>query len=183
MSYDIKEVLFHYTTGNVFKRILKQESIIPDRSEPNNDGEIATVTFSSNPIWENSRYRVGKLPTGKLVLMSKELLRKFDGGLYRIVVPKTVAPLDWVDMKDKCGMSRDCIRAIYDFGIEVGARTSQWFGTLESVPENVWITVEKLNDKDEWVELTEDDIPEPSDEDAPLVEIPEDAIIGDEKSL
>src|ERR1041385_8974796 len=116
-------VLYHYTTGNVFKKILKQGAILPDRSEPENEKEIPTVTFSSNPIWEKTRFRVGRMPDGQLVMLSQKLLQKFDGGLVRIVVSADLAPLTWHDMRDQCGMSGGAIQGIYDFAISVGART------------------------------------------------------------
>jgi hypothetical protein len=149
------EVLYHYTTGTIFQKILEQRAILPDKTEPENEHETPTVTFSSNPVWENSRYRVGRTGDGKLIMMGKNLLKQFDGGLIRIVVPKTVAPLDWHTMKETCGMSKQAIKGIYDFAIEVGSQTSQWFATTESVPEEVWISVEKLNDQNEWLELTD----------------------------
>jgi hypothetical protein len=111
------------------------------------------------------------MPDGQLVLMNQKLLKEFDNGLIRIVVPKSVAPLDWKATKDQCGMSREAIQGIYNFAIEVGARTNEWFVTTEPVPEDVWITVEKMNDQDEWVELPDDEIPEPVEELAPVVEI------------
>ena len=170
----MEPVLYHYTTGTVFKKILKQGAILPDKNEPDNEKETATVTFSSNPVWEATRFRVGRLPDGQLVMLGKNLLNKFDGGLLRIVVPASIAPMDWHTMRDTCGMSRDAIKGIYDFAISVGARTSQWFGTTEAVPEDSWITIEKLGENDTWVELPEDEIPVVEDEDpSPVVEIPE----------
>lgn len=158
------EVLYHYTTGNVFKRILHQGAIEPDRTEPNNEKEIPTVTFSSHPEWERTRFRVGKLKDGQLVMMNKTLLRQYDGGLIRIVVPGSIAPLDWHAMKDTCGISKEAMKGIYDFAISVGARTSHWFATTERVPEDQWINVEKMTMDGQWVELPEDEIPEPSAE-------------------
>lgn len=159
------EVLYHYTTGNVFKRILHQGAIEPDRTEPNNETETPTVTFSSNPEWERTRFRVGRTPDGQLIMMNQALLKQFDGGLIRIIVPGIVAPLDWHTMKDTCGMSREAIKGIYDFAISVGARTSQWFATTERVTESVWTNVEKMNDEGQWVELPENEIPEASEGD------------------
>lgn len=168
------QVLYHYTTGTVFKKILKQGAILPDKNEPDNEKETATVTFSSNPIWENTRFRVGRLPDGQLVMLGKNLLNKFDGGLLRIVVPASMAPMDWHTMRDSCGMSRDAIKGIYDFAVSVGARTSHWFGTTETVPEDAWITVEKLDENDTWIELPEDEIPNVEEEDSsPVVDVPE----------
>ena len=156
------EVLYHYTTSNVFKRILHQGAIEPDRTEPKNEKEIPTVTFSSHPIWERTRFRVGKMKNGELVMMDGGLLQRYDGGLIRIVVPGNIAPLDWHAMKDTCNISKEALKGIYDFALQVGARTSQWFATTERVPEEQWINVEKLSTEGEWVELPEDEIPEPS---------------------
>jgi hypothetical protein len=174
---DYSNVVFHYTTGNVFKKILKQGAILPDRSEPDNEKETPTVTFSTHPVWEKTRFRVGRMPDGQLVMLSQALLKKFDGGLVRIVVPAEIAPLTWHDMKDECGMSSSAIKGIYDFAISVGARTSHWFATTKPVPEDIWITVEKMDENDAWVEMPEDEIPNVDDEvdTSPVVEIPHDA--------
>lgn len=165
------EVVYHYTTGNIFRRILHQGAIEPDKTEPQNEKEIATVTFSTHPEWERTRFRVGRLPDGQLILMNQKLLKEFDGGLFRIVVPASVAPLDWKAMKDKSKMSYDAIQGIYNFAISVGARTAHWYSTFERVPEEQWITVEKMNEEGVWVELLDDEIPEPSADDSPVVNI------------
>lgn len=158
------EILYHYTTGNILKRILYQGAIEPDRTEPNNESEIPTVTFSSHPQWEPTRFRVGKLKDGQLIVMGPALLMEHDGGLIRIVVPKSLIPLTWHDMKDSCGISKEATKGIYDFAIKVGARTSHWFATTERVTEDVWINVEKMTPEGVWIELPEDEIPEPSAE-------------------
>ena len=167
-------VLYHYTTGNVFKKILSQGAILPDRSEPDNEKETPTVTFSTHPVWEKTRFRVGRMPDGQLVMLSQALLKKFDGGLVRIVVPADTAKLTWHEMKESCGLSSAAIKGIYDFAISVGARTSHWYATTEPVPEDVWITVEKMDDNDNWIEFPEDEIPEIDAEhsDSPVVDIP-----------
>jgi hypothetical protein len=169
-------ILYHYTTGNVFKKILKQGAILPDKNEPDNEKEVATVTFSSNPVWEETRFRVGRLPDGQLIMLSKKLLQKFDGGLIRIIVPADVAPLNWHAMKETCNISSAAAKGIYDFALNVGARTSQWFGTTETVPEDVWINVEKLNENNNWVEMSEDEIPDPDTieiDPSPVIDVPE----------
>jgi hypothetical protein len=171
MSLKAPETLYHYTTGSVFRRILHQRAIEPDRTEPNNEKEIPTVTFSSHPVWERTRFRVGKTSEGQLIVMNQELLKQFDGGLIRIVVPGSIAPLDWHAMRETCGISRDALKGIYDFAISVGARTSHWFGTTERVPEELWLNVEKMNDDGQWVDLPEDEIPEPSADDTPFVSL------------
>ena len=180
MSLKAPEIIYHYTTGNVFKRILHQGAIEPDRSEPQNEKEVPTVTFSSHPEWERTRFRVGRTPEGQLLIMNQMLLKQFDGGLIRIVVPGKIAPLDWKAMKDTCGMSRYAIDGIYDFALSVGARTSHWFGTTERVPEELWIAVEKMNDEGQWVELPEDEIPEPSADETPFVSLAEPVQINEE---
>ena len=171
----MNDILFHYTTGTVFKKILKQGAILPDKNEPDNEKEIPTVTFSSHPIWEKTRFRVGRLPDGQLVMLSQKLLQKYDGGLIRISVPASVAPMDWHTLRDTCGMSRAAIQGIYDFAISVGARTSEWFGTTEPVSEDVWINVEKMDDNGVWIDLPENEIPALEDEveDSAVVDVPE----------
>jgi hypothetical protein len=158
------DTLFHYTTGNVFRRILHAGAIVPDKTEPENPKEIATATFSAHPEWEPTRFRVGKLPNGKLVMLNKLLLQQFDGGLIRITVPGSVTPMDWKEMKEKCGMSKQAIKGIYDFAISVGARTSHWFGTFEPVTEEQWLNVEILDANGSWREITDEEIPEPTAE-------------------
>ena len=169
------KVLYFYTTGNVFKKILKQGAILPDRNEPDNEKETPTVMFSTNPIWEKSRFRVGRMPDGQLIMMSQTLLKKFDGGLIRIIVPADIAPLTWFDIKDQCGMSSTAIKGIYDFAISVGARSSEWFATTKEVPEALWINVEKIDENDCWIEMPENEIPDVDEVEidaSPVVDIP-----------
>jgi hypothetical protein len=171
---DYSNVVFHYTTGSMFRKILAQGAILPDRSEPDNEKEVATVNFSSNPVWEATRFRVGRTPDGQLVMLNKKLLNQFDGGLIRIVVPAEIAPLTWHEMRDNCGMSSQAIKGIYDFAISVGARTSEWFFSIKYVPEDTWITVEKMIEDESWIELPEDEIPNiETVEDSPVVAVPE----------
>lgn len=156
------ELLWHYTTLDIFKRILKQGAILPDRTEPNNENEIATVTFSSNQEWEGTRYRVGRLPDGRLVMMNRTLLQHFCG-LVRIGVQPEVAPMDWHMMKDKAGLSKQAQKAIYDFAIGVGARTSHWHGTFSPVTEDQWVIVQNFNDNDGWVDMIRNQYPNVDD--------------------
>lgn len=151
-------VVYHYTTGNLLKKILQQKAILPDKSNPENNKEIPTVVFSSNPVWENTRFRVGKLPDGQIIMMSKPLLQKFDGGCFRIIVPKSVTSLDWHGMKDYCFMDSSTIKAIYNFAISVKARTSEWFATPNVISEDVWIDVQKLDENENWIELPLEEI-------------------------
>ena len=172
----MENVLYHYTTGNVFKKILKQGAILPDKNEPDNEKETATVTFSSHPEWEKTRFRVGRMPDGQLIMMSKKLLQKFDGGLIRIVVPAAIAPMTWHEMKEKCNLSSAAVKGIYDFAIQVGARTSHWYGTTEAVPEDLWLNVEKLDENETWVELPAEEIPNVDEievDESPVVAVPE----------
>lgn len=157
----MEPVLYYYTSGTILNRILKQKAILPDRSEPQNSKEIPTVVLSSNPVWEKTKYRVGETSQGKLIMMNKKLLQTFDGGLYRITIPKEIGKMDWHTMKDICHLSGPCIKSIYNFSISVGARTSQWFGTTESIPEETWISIERLDDKDQWISMAQDDMPNP----------------------
>ena len=174
------KVLYHYTTGSVFKKILKQGAILPDRNEPDNEKEIPTVTFSSHPVWEKTRFRVGRTPDGQLVMLSQNLLKKFDGGLVRITVPAEIAPLTWHETKEQCGMSPAAIKGIYDFAISVGARTSHWFATTQAVPEDVWINVEKMDENDNWIDLPDEEIPDDAEvNDSPVVDIPAEIFIPD----
>jgi hypothetical protein len=79
-------------------------------------------------------------------------------------------------MRDSCGMAQPAIKGIYDFAISVGARTSEWFFTTEAVPEDAWITVEKMLEDETWVELPESEIPDPDTievDASPVVPVPE----------
>jgi hypothetical protein len=165
-----QQLIWHYTTGDVFKRILKQGAILPDKSEPDNPKERPTVTFSTNQDWERTRYRVGRLPDGQLVMMGKKLLNQFCGGLIRIGVHPNLAPMDWHEMKDRVGLSRNALKGIYEFALNVGARTSQWFSTFLPIPEDQWLSVQKYTTEGTWIDLPEDEIPDVTDvEEVPLV--------------
>src|ERR1039458_9484762 len=94
-------MIYHYTSFDIFKRILKQGSILPDRNEPQNEKELPTVTFSAHPFWEPTRYRVGRFPNGQVVMLNKSLLEQFCGGLVRIAVEPVVAPMDWHAMRSE----------------------------------------------------------------------------------
>jgi hypothetical protein len=146
-------LIYHYTTFDTFRQILEQKAILPDKTEPDNPTEIPTVTFSADQDWERTRYRIGKLANGQLMVMDKELLNHNCGGLIRIGVNPEIAPMDWHEMKDKTGLSRQATKGIYDFAIFVGARTRDWYATFEPVPEEQWITVQKWTAEETWVDL------------------------------
>ena len=158
------DLIYHYTTFDIFKRLLKQQAILPDRSETQNEKEIPTVTFSAHPEWEPTRYRVGRLPNGQVILLNKMLLQQFCGGLIRIGVKPEVAPMNWYTMKDRVGMSSAAMKGIYDFAISVGARTSHWFGTFEDVPDDLWVSVQILKN-DQWRDIEDSDLPNLEDVD------------------
>jgi len=165
--------LYHYTTFDTFKRMLKQGEIKPDRSEPENQNEIPTVTFSSHPEWEPTRYRVGKLPNGQMIMMNRLLLEKFCGGIVRIVVKSETAPMSWYEMKDEVGLSQSVKKGLYDFALHVGARTSHWFGTFKSVPESDWVNVQIFKG-DQWTDLAPEEIPSLDDVD---LDVPQPSVV------
>lgn len=156
------DLIYHYTSFDIFKRLLKQQAILPDRSEPQNEKEIPTVTFSKNQEWEATRYRVGRFPNGQIIMMNRPLLERFCGGLVRIGVKPELAPMDWHDMKDRVGLSKGAINGIYDFAIRVGARTSHWYGTFDQIPEAQWIVVQ-LFKEGQWQDIQDDEIPNVDD--------------------
>ncbi len=145
------DLIYHYTTVKLFQKILEQSTILPDKTEPNNPHEIPTTNFSSHPVWEPTRFQLGKTKAGQMILMDKQLLCKYFEGLIRIGVKPEVAPMDWFAIKEKSAMSREAIKSIYDYAIQVGAKTSQWFATFESVPEDQWETIEKFDlESNQW---------------------------------
>ncbi len=146
---------FHERTTSL---ALKQGAIVPDRTEPQNENEKPTVTFSRHQDWEPTRYRIGRLPNGQLVMMNKMLLHSFCGGLVRIGVNPNVAPMDWHTMRDEIGLSKHARKAIYNFAISVKARTSHWFGSYVPVPKAAWVCIQRFQN-DQWVDLENYEIP------------------------
>jgi hypothetical protein len=145
-------LVYHYTCGDAFGPILQDAALLPTKIEPGNLKEIPTVIFSSNPIWEKSRYKTALLPDGSYSILGKEGMNQYCAGLYRIAVDASTAPLDWHDIKEKCGLSKETIAALYGFHLSVGAKTSEWFGTVETVPQSAWLGID-VYEEGNWISL------------------------------
>jgi hypothetical protein len=164
--------VFHYITGDLLKEILDANTLTPTRTEPQNENEIPSITFSKDPDWEKTRCRVAQLPDGNYVLLTRDLLEKHCHGLFRIVVPAEIAPLDWKGIKEELGMSKSAIQAVYDLHVQMGARTSDWSATTKPVPVEQWTSVEHFRDG-KWQSM-------PTEESFLLIERPVERISGDE---
>jgi hypothetical protein len=145
-------LVYHYTCGDALASILRDATLTPCKIEPGNLQEIPTVIFSSNPVWEKTRYKTGLLPDGTETIMGKDQMNLYCAGLYRIAVDAALAPLTWFDIKDQCGLSKKTISALYALHVQVGAKTSEWFGTIEPVPQASWQSIDKWED-DKWISI------------------------------
>src|ERR1035441_4096701 len=105
-------LVYHYTCGDAMASILRDAALIPTKVEPGNLKEIPTVIFSSNPIWEKTRYKTGLLPDGTETILGKDQMNLYCAGLYRIAVDASLAPLDWREIKEQCGLSKETIAAL-----------------------------------------------------------------------
>jgi hypothetical protein len=147
-------LVYHYTCGDAMIGILQDAALHPTKIEPGNLEEIPTVVFSSNPVWEKSRYKTGVLPDGTYTIMGMDRMNEYCAGLYRIAVEASEAPMTWIDIKEQCNLTSETIAALYDLHVSVGARTSEWFATTEIVPQSSWAGIDKYEDG-KWISLLE----------------------------
>jgi hypothetical protein len=152
--------LFHYTTVEKFKQILKDGKIKPATAfvDP---GEKAATWFSFHSEFEPTARKMGIDNQGHAHIMNIDEMTKYAGGVIRIEVDEKTAPLDWKTFKDLSGIKYRVASFLYEKALQQGARVGQWRCTFSEVPEELWLAVEIMKNG-VWEPLSEDDeLPEP----------------------
>ncbi len=134
-------LLWHYTIGHFFQRILNEKTIRPSSTyiEP---AKFPVVWFSRNPVWEPAAMRSLITDDGSVQPLTMEELGQHAGGLYRIGVAKATAPHSWDDFVRLSGLSRDSISRLRRSAKARGANLKDWFASFEPIEASQWQIVE-----------------------------------------
>jgi hypothetical protein len=134
-------VVYHYTTGQNFHRIVGMGAILP-AVDYVPLGEKPIVWFSYDPLWEPTACKSLRDNSGSIIHLDREGTAQHGGGLVRIGVHPRTAPHDWHTLKELSGMSSKIARALYRTAIEKGSRPGNWRGTFDPVPRSNWTSVD-----------------------------------------
>lgn len=137
-------LVYHYTVGGNFKRILASGVILPATAgvlPP----ERPIVWFSTNPLWENTVVKGIPVVGGGYVDMGWAELNRYGIPLIRIGVALETAPLRWRDLREESHMRSAIASALVRVAKRSFAQPGEWRGTFDPVPAKKWVTVETYN--------------------------------------
>lgn len=139
-----KVILWHYTIKDYLSRIIETGEIRPATAGIT-AREKPCVWFSTNQTWEPTANKLIERQDGFICPGTKETTEKYGGGLVRIGVAPETAPHNWHAFKRLSNISAKVAKAMYNAGIDSGAKPSEWFVSFNSVPRPKWLAVETWN--------------------------------------
>ena len=142
-------LLWHYTFGHNFQRILADRTITPSTAYAVKEAR-PVVWFSRNQIWEASATKGLVTDDGTVMNLTMEELRDQGGGLYRIGVAQETAPHNWDDFVRIGKISREVALELRRFAKLRNSNRKDWFVSFEPVVQDKWVAVEVL-DNHTWV--------------------------------
>lgn len=140
-----ENIVWHYTHNNSMFGILKDWQIKPATTFVDTSKEQPIVWFSKNPHWERTVAR----PFDPVKCTLAPGTR-----LFRIGVPRSVAPHNWTALRLLSGMDSRTANGLVRTAKEWGADPLDWFGSFESVASDKWESVEEFL-KGKWMSFME----------------------------
>jgi hypothetical protein len=142
-------LLWHYTFGHNFQRILADKTIKPSTAYAVKEAR-PVVWFSRNQIWEAAATKGLVTDDGTVMNLTMDELRDQGGGLYRIGVAQETAPHNWDDFVRLSGSSREIVAELRRIAKIRNSSLKDWFASFEPVDQSKWLAVEVLHNH-EWV--------------------------------
>ena len=142
-------LLWHYTFGHNFQRILADQTIKPSTAYAVKEAR-PVVWFSRNQIWEAAATKGLVTDDGTVQNFTMEELREHGGGLYRFGVAPESAPHNWDDFERLSGSSREVIAELRRIAKIRNSSRKDWFASFEPVDQSKWLAVEVM-DNHKWV--------------------------------
>lgn len=152
---------WHYTVGVRFKSIVEDGVILPATAGVP-DGERPAVWFSVREPWEPTANKLMRRPNGDLVVLDREETAEAGGGLVRIGVARSAAPVSWREYLRTSGITKKMAEGLAASARRQGSNPALWFVSYHAVPRDLWRAVQVWHEG-EWVEVlnggdkTEDD--------------------------
>ena len=138
--------LWHYTPASRLQDILVSGYLRPS-VEPG-ENEKPVVWFSSNPSWENSVIKYGRIEEQELLVLTESSMKE-TCGLGRIEVKYTKNIIPWMEVKESNGVHS----IINDFSEIAGelldGNPKEWFASYIKCDMQDWLSVEIWKD-DLW---------------------------------
>jgi hypothetical protein len=139
------QTVWHYTTGHLLAKILADGYIRPAAESVVLD-ERPVVWFSGNPFFEMTALKgIVDSRTGHRRTATMEEMFRVGGGLGRIEVAQSAAPLGWRKIQRKAHIDPGFARALQHTAHKVGSDPNEWLGSLTAVPRQKWLSVETFN--------------------------------------
>src|SRR5262249_43103036 len=104
--------VWHYTVGKRLRLILADGEIKPATAGVNGK-ERPAVWFSANEEWEETANKMTYDSFGVPVFLNKQQTHEHSGGLARIGVDPSTAPVRWHEFKERSGIPSKIAKAIY----------------------------------------------------------------------
>jgi hypothetical protein len=146
-------MLWHYTVKYRLDAILR-DNLIKPAAEGVRPGATPAVWFSSNQDWEESANMAYQDDQGRMQPGTKDTTYRMGGGLARIGVLSSTAPMDWNAFKAKSGIKPADAKAMYQAALGHGARPGEWFAVFGGVPRALWAAAQ-VWDGANWIPFDE----------------------------
>lgn len=135
------ERLFHYTVGLRLPEILEDRAIKPTDANLGSRERPAVWTTRS-PVWEETANKSAMTPSGERVLGTKRSTERLCGGLVRIAVRPSAAPIRWQQFVKTSGIKSKTVKRLAASAWAQGSNPVDWWVSYRPIPETEWLAVE-----------------------------------------
>lgn len=147
-------MLYHYTTGHNFVKIIQSHALLPMPLGNELEGEKVAVWFSSNDYWEPTAQKAIKNTVmDEWHLLGMKGTAKLGGGLFRFKVSRENSKImGFNDFARTSNLPERFISGLKKEGRKQGGRYYQWFASYDPVASEDWLGIETWKD-DKWVPI------------------------------
>lgn len=142
---------YHYTPEFRLPEFFNTQVIKLATASVSSKNEKAVAWVSTNPHWENTatkdRY---DLNGNRVHLTFEQQVESF--GCARIEVKPTFKLYNWNHITKLAKTPKGLVKSLEAVGISRGAKPSEWYGSLKSIPFDEWVKIEIFQDGN-WVEI------------------------------
>lgn len=145
------KIIWHYTTVEDFETILVEKRLRPSKLQRASEAR-PPIWLSKQKFWDPT-FAMMAYKKNKLTHLTMRQQYKLTG-LVRIGIAFSDRFLSWENYKHAGLRNFFLLMTKERAAIKAGARTSDWFCSLKSVPPEDWIKIEKF-DGVKWVRIKE----------------------------
>lgn len=150
-SSEQKELIWHYTSGEHLKLILRSGELRVSEAERAMGINPPALWLSKNPVWEHTATKQ-IWDFGGRRQMTKEEQHEVAGLIRFAVEFDKTSFITYAKYRYQTNTSQLEYDYMSSIAIVIGADPKEWYATFKNIPQEKWVSIEKWNGT-EWLPL------------------------------